>query len=69
MDGFTAPTRYEMLIAAERDIQRQAHSALKCGSPEVLKTVLQDWQDLSEDIKAYENQMVGLWRLTRSENA
>ena len=66
-DRFALPTRYEMLLAAERDVQRQAHSALKCGSPQVLKTVLEDWQELAEDIKEYEAQMLGLWRLTRQE--
>lgn len=67
-DRFTAATRYECLIAASRELQNQSFVLARAGqSPELLRQCLLDLQDVQGDIRNYETQMLGLWRLTRSE--
>lgn len=67
-DRLSPPTRYEMLLAAERAMARRIASTLDpAQSPELLRRALTDAQDLRADIEDHETQMLGLWRLTRSE--
>lgn len=64
MTEFTAPTRYEMLIAASRELQNQSFLLAREGdqSRELLCRCLLDFQDLQADIHEFEAQMLDLWR-------
>jgi hypothetical protein len=56
-----------MLICAERSLQSQL-SAIMSATPGPLQSaLLADLYALREDIRQYEQQMLGLWRLHRSE--
>lgn len=68
-DRLAPPTRYEMLLAAEKAVNRQMMQAVVEGDGELLARLVRWSRELAADTVEHEQQMLGLWRLTRSEEA